>query len=146
MDEDEITVEELHKELDLIQGCITRMAQNSFMIKGWGMGIFSILMAMDINKDCGILIDISIFLVMLLFWYLDAFYLRLERQYRKIYEWVIVERPNGNRDKLYDLNIGHYESTKKVQKTTRVMFSKTVWPWYLMPILLCIIKIVYNYI
>ena len=26
--------EKLHKELDLIQNCITRMANNSFMIKG----------------------------------------------------------------------------------------------------------------
>ena len=25
---------EIHKEIDLIQACITRMAQNSFVIKG----------------------------------------------------------------------------------------------------------------
>lgn len=33
--EDEVSIEEIHKEIDLIQSCITRMAQNSFMIKGY---------------------------------------------------------------------------------------------------------------
>lgn len=27
-------IEELHKEIDLVQGCINRMAQNSFTSKG----------------------------------------------------------------------------------------------------------------
>ena len=31
--ENKLSVEEIHKEIDLIQACITRMAQNSFMIK-----------------------------------------------------------------------------------------------------------------
>ena len=34
-DDKKISIEEIHKEIDLIQSCITRMAQNSFMIKGW---------------------------------------------------------------------------------------------------------------
>ncbi len=33
-DNDKISIEEIHKEIDLIQACITRMAQNSFVIKG----------------------------------------------------------------------------------------------------------------
>ncbi len=32
MDQTNVSMEELHKEIDLVQGCITRMAQNSFMI------------------------------------------------------------------------------------------------------------------
>ena len=34
-----IKIEEIHKEIDLIQACITRMAQNSFKIKGWFVSI-----------------------------------------------------------------------------------------------------------
>ena len=34
-----IQVEELHKEIDLIQGCINRMANNSFLLKGWLVSI-----------------------------------------------------------------------------------------------------------
>ena len=31
--EDKISTEELHKEMDLIQACVTRMADNSFRLK-----------------------------------------------------------------------------------------------------------------
>jgi len=34
-EEMKMEIEELHKEIDLVQGCINRMAQNSFHIKGW---------------------------------------------------------------------------------------------------------------
>lgn len=33
-DNNNILLEEIHKEIDLIQSCISRMAQNSFMVKG----------------------------------------------------------------------------------------------------------------
>lgn len=33
MNNEGISIEEIHKEIDLIQSCITRMAQNSFMVK-----------------------------------------------------------------------------------------------------------------
>lgn len=33
-EEMKMEIEELHKEIDLVQGCINRMAQNSFHIKG----------------------------------------------------------------------------------------------------------------
>ena len=45
--------DELFKEIDLIQGCINRMAQNSFMLKGWAVtlaaGIFA-LASKDTDK------------------------------------------------------------------------------------------------
>ena len=33
----------IHKELDLIQGVITRMASNSFEVKKWLIGILSVV-------------------------------------------------------------------------------------------------------
>ena len=33
--EEKIQIVELHKEIDLIQSCINRMAGNSFLLKGW---------------------------------------------------------------------------------------------------------------
>lgn len=44
--EDEVSIEEIHKEIDLIQSCITRMAQNSFMIKGWFVSIYAVILAL----------------------------------------------------------------------------------------------------
>lgn len=34
------------KEIDLLQGCITRMAQNSFIIKGWTLTIIVAVVAL----------------------------------------------------------------------------------------------------
>ena len=42
----EITVDEMHKEIDLLQSCIYRMAKNSFMIKGWFVSIYAVILAL----------------------------------------------------------------------------------------------------
>lgn len=39
-------MEEIHKEIDLIQSCITRMAQNSFMVKGWFVSLYAVVLAL----------------------------------------------------------------------------------------------------
>ena len=39
----------LHKEIDLIQGVITRMANNSFLLKGWIVSLIAVLLAL--TKD-----------------------------------------------------------------------------------------------
>ena len=40
----------------------------------------------------------------LIFWYLDGFFLRTEKVYRKIYDWVLEVRPQINRELMYQLN------------------------------------------
>lgn len=45
-EDDKILIEEIHKEIDLIQACISRMAQNSFMIKGWFVSIYAVVLAL----------------------------------------------------------------------------------------------------
>ena len=42
----EIGKDLLLKEIDLLQGCITRMAQNSFIIKGWTLTIVVAVVAL----------------------------------------------------------------------------------------------------
>lgn len=37
----------LHKEIDLIQACITRMASNSFLLKGWAVSIIAVILALS---------------------------------------------------------------------------------------------------
>ena len=38
----DLSIEEIHKEIDLIQSCISKMANNSFLIKGWLITLISI--------------------------------------------------------------------------------------------------------
>jgi len=60
-----VTTEEFHKELDLIQGCITRMAQNSFMIKGWGFTLVAALAALMADKvNLYIISGIGVFILL----------------------------------------------------------------------------------
>ena len=37
-----VPIIERHKEIDLIQSCINRMAQNSFQVKGWTVALYEL--------------------------------------------------------------------------------------------------------
>ena len=118
---------ELHKEIDLIQNCITRMAQNSFIIKGWAFMLVVGLIALTSDKfNLYILCGIGIF-ILIIFWYLDAFFLKMEKLYRFKYEWVIAKRVEGIKDYMYDLN-PHQSKTRMPEKVVpsvgSVMFSE----------------------
>ena len=39
--------ENLHKEIDLIQECIKRMASNSFLLKGWTISLVAVVLALS---------------------------------------------------------------------------------------------------
>lgn len=104
-----VTKDDIYKEIELIQACITRMASNSFSMKGWHIGIISALFAFFFNKETinMNIIFIIIAVVTLAFWYLDSYYLMLERKYRWKYAWVITNRVNQKTptsDYLFDLN------------------------------------------
>ncbi|OUQ48527.1 hypothetical protein [Lachnoclostridium sp. An118] len=66
-DKKEISIEEIHKEIDLIQSCITRMAQNSFMIKGWFVSIYAVILALLPEKINLLLLCIALTAVNLIF-------------------------------------------------------------------------------
>lgn len=135
----------LHKEIDLIQSVINRMANNSFLLKGWLISIIAVVLALSkysiVSKN-----DYAIFIVMLLptltFWYLDAFFLHKERCYRKLYDWVIENREKS-KEFLYNLNYRRFEI--EVHSVFRIMFSTTLLAFYGLPFLFLISIIAYKY-
>lgn len=82
------------KEIDLLQGCITRMAQNSFMIKRWILTIVVAVVTLLPQKES--LSQVAIRGICLLcicaFFVLDSYNIFLERCYRFKYDWVIKNR------------------------------------------------------
>lgn len=133
----------LHKEIDLIQGVINRMASNSFMLKGWLISLIAVVLALSKDSlfSCNAFFVCSILcLPILIFWYLDAFFLHREKCYRALYEWVIKNRMNTN-DNLYSLDYRPYQ--KKVNSQLKVMFSKTLFPFYGLSFLVLIIIILF---
>ncbi|MFM9946991.1 MAG: hypothetical protein ACKV1O_03560 [Saprospiraceae bacterium] len=74
----------IHKELDLIQDVIKRMAQNSFQVKAWLIAILSALVVVksevlfakaDHDNNFSMQMNLFLFLPVFCFWYLDAFFL-----------------------------------------------------------------------
>lgn len=128
----------LHKEIDLIQGCITRMAQNSFIVKGWLISILAVSIALLPETINIKLLCIGGALVVVCFWYLDGFFLKMERLYRWKYEWVIEKRQT-TLSFSYDLNprnnsmwLVDSEGEKRTEPTVwEVMISRTLVPLYL---------------
>lgn len=119
----------LEKEIDLIQDCINRMSQHSFYLKGWLITLVGIVLALK-PKDI-ILFSIFLILISIMFWYLNAVYLRYEKQYREIYKWVIRERMEGNTEYLYALDPNDEDRTGvKVDSAARLMFRNTLIKFY----------------
>lgn len=138
-----ISTEEIHKELDLIQGCINRMAQNSFMIKGWLIAIYTVVLAL-VPETVAVpwLLGLVMVTVTIMLWYLDAFFLQAERNYRNVYSWVLEVRPEGNRELLYELNTHKYQKKELIKKSDgilTVMWSKTLRWFYGIPLLISLV-------
>ena len=138
----------MEKEIDLIQGCINRMAKNSFEIKKWTVGLITILTGILQGKDIGFIGSVLLVMIGFIFWSLDGYFLRLEKLYRKKYEWLVINRvEKDNWEYLYDLNPYNdemfipTEKWKKLDDLTilEVMRSDTLKYFYLVMILLSII-------
>ena len=123
MENKESLKEYMLKEIEIIQDIIKRMAFNSFMIKGWAITLVVVaLLLKGINCQIGIA-----FIPLLVFWFLDAYFLWQERLYRKLYEWVIDNRLETD-EYLFDMNA--YRFKDEVQSKLRIMFSITLGWFY----------------
>ena len=75
------------KHLEMIQGIIGRMANNSFMLKGWAVTLVAGIFVLA-GKDTDKLYFLVAYIPAIVFWTLDAYYLWQERLYRGLYEKV----------------------------------------------------------
>lgn len=94
----------LIEELNLIQTQIQRMANNSFIIKGWYVTIQLALIAYLFKEVVfgiqWLVLCVPFFICSLY----DAYFLRLERIYRKKYEWNIDKINESNLKNRLELN------------------------------------------
>nr|DAE91063.1 MAG TPA: hypothetical protein [Caudoviricetes sp.] len=122
------------KHLEFIENIVKRMADNSLSMKKFCLTIFVALMAININKvsiSVTIQKQIGVLLVLstVIFALLDAYYLCLEKLYRKLYQNV----DEGDYTK-YELDV---EENLKV--FFRAVLSPSVFLFYLSIIALIII-------
>jgi hypothetical protein len=126
------------KHLEFIQSIITRMNANSFLLKGWSITITAALLALYAGGQNAAFIVIAI-IPMVIFWFLDTYYLQQERQFRGIYN--DVAGLTGEADKiqvrLFEMPLQKYQ--KKYNKKYgywNVFLSKTLSLFYLPQIIL----------
>ena len=115
--------EYLLTEITIIQDIIKRMAFNSFMIKGWALTLVIVVLVL---KGTGYQLWIA-FIPLLVFWFLDTYFLWQERMYRELYKWVIENRLKTD-EYLFDMNASRFR--KKVKSKFRIMFSITLFWFY----------------
>lgn len=112
--------------LEFIQNIINRMNSNSFQIKEWMITIVSALLALYASSDNVTYVFVAI-VPTLLFWYLDAYYLQLERKFRGLYDDV---KDPEKRISFFSMDITNYKDGRF--KFCECLFSRTTAPLYLL--------------
>lgn len=133
--------------LKIIQDVIKRMADNSFLLKGWAITLVSGLFGISAWNDVEYIFYCLIYIPIIVFWFLDSYYLRQERLYRGLYDRVRMMKS----DKLEESNYSmappkpddqiYKDYDKKKYSFIRVLFSRTEAGLYLSVVFLLTIII-----
>lgn len=109
-------MDEKIKHLEFVQNVITRMNVNSFQLKGWMITIVSALLALYVNSENVLYVFVAVVPV-IVFWCLDAYYLKQEALYRKLYQDIV----NDNGVERFDMN-----TNRNNVCYCKVFWSKTI--------------------
>ncbi len=116
------------KEVDVIQGIINRMANNSFLIKGWTVTLVVVALLLEGSKY-----QVAAAAIPLIgFWGLDAYFLYIERLYRERYKCVIEHRLTSDKD-ILSMDFTRFKYSEKNKKGVRyrdTFFSSTLIAFY----------------
>lgn len=109
------------KHLELIQGVINRLSDNSFRIKGWSVVLLSAIFFLLAREGAIELIWVGIVPIGA-FWVLDGYFLWQERLFRALYDHV-----RGIEDGKIDFSM----NISRFKKTWRsAIFSRTLILFY----------------
>lgn len=130
--------------LGFIQDIISRLSQKSFLVKGWSLSIIAVLGIM-LDKDkfyesFALIICISI----IVFWFLNAFYLHTERLYRILYAQKISLNDDDKSMLSLDLSKLKKDTSIKKKGIFNAFFSRTVWTFHLTTLLGAILLLIFH--
>lgn len=120
-------IEKKMQHREFVQNTITRMNSNSFQIKGLSITIVSAFLAIyaTVQKPLFLIIPVPFLII---FWFLDTFYLQQERKFRGIYNDICGLSENPLTVKIYEMNVNLYCGGK--YNFCNVLFSSSIWPQY----------------
>jgi len=131
----------VHSHLSMLQSIISRMAANSASCKTWCITIVSAILVLVSDKSDSELVYLSL-IPILLFLFLDSYYLALERLFRNSYN-DFIEKLHTNQAQIEDTFI--IAPTGKnggiVLAIFKAIFSFSILPFYfILIILVCVVK------
>jgi len=114
--------------LQMIQGVVDRMGGNLFYLRGWSITLLAGLFAISTSELLKVAewAPLLFFVLLLLFWIYDAYFLSLERKFRGLYNKV-RKIPEENID--FSMNIGEF-NTHADKTLFACMFSITLLGFY----------------
>ena len=128
------------KHLEFVQNTINRMSTNSFLIKGWAITLIGIIFGLN-KLEGNYLFEFSnynfpveitiIILIILLFWFTNAYFLQQERRYIFIYSKIIEQFNNPNNNLILDMNYRNYISSSNPplqDKTKKIIIAADTIP------------------
>ena len=131
------------KHLELIQTVINRLAQSSFLLKGWSITVVAALLTLS-TRDKNGLHSLVALLPALVFWGLDSYYVRQERLFRKLYE-AVASQLRGDCTPVPLLSMDTSIGSKSVSSWFRTLMSGTLWPLYGVLIIVALLVTLVNF-
>ena len=132
--------------LILIQGVISRMANNAFLVKGWSITLTAALLALagslsakgSFNEHIFFMVN---FACLLGFLWLDSYFYYNEKKYRELYDYA-RDMSRFNTKDLFNLNanlIIPESNDANIKVRINIIKSSAVYPLYLMQFVLVFI-------
>ncbi len=124
------------KHLEMIQNVITRLANNSFSLKGWTVIFIAAVLGFAIKESDSNYIPL-VLLPIFTFWGLDGYYLRQEKLFRALYGKV---RKLDEQDITFEMDTSSVED--EVASWVSVCISRTILGFY-GPIFIVILVLIF---
>ena len=112
------------KHLEFIQAVITRLANDSFLMKGWALTVAGAFYGFAVKGTTWQVAAIGLMPVVV-FWGLDAYFLRQERLFRGLYDQVRQHNPAVE---PFAMNTAAY--AVGVASWRHTLLSRTLAPFY----------------
>lgn len=128
------------KHLEMLQNIINRLANNSFLLKGWTVSLVVGLFAFANVKDMEPKFMMLALIPTISFWILDGFFLHQEWLFVELYNYTTT-LDEGEIDFLMDTTSFR---TKKFNWKNAI-FSNTLWLFYLPILIIIIIAIAFSF-
>lgn len=125
------------KHLEMIQNVINRMANNSFLLKGWTVTLVTGIFAIS-SKEADKIYFLTAYIPVFAFWGLDSYYLLQERLYRSLHDTI---RNTDENDIDFSLKATSKDFPSNKNCYCNCVISKTEL-WFYLPLALTILLVV----